>query len=202
MGIIIWLIVGGVVGWLASLIMRTDAQQGILLNIVVGIVGAVIAGLVLGGGNINQGITVEIIPLVAARRGHPAGDRQPRSPGHRPLDVSKTATYEGRPATCRGGLFCSGLLQLEAHRQRDLQLLLAGIDLRCPRTAPRRLGAHHRHRRRRRIAAALADREQPDDPHAQRPGVEIGAGPAVGDRLGPRLVKRRLRLVDRQASAR
>ncbi|MEA3068062.1 MAG: hypothetical protein QOK41_1469, partial [Sphingomonadales bacterium] len=45
MAIIIWLIVGGVCGWLASLIMRTDAQQGIILNIVVGIVGAVIAGL-------------------------------------------------------------------------------------------------------------------------------------------------------------
>ena len=41
MGIIIWLIVGGICGWLASLIMRTDAQQGIMLNIVVGIVGAV-----------------------------------------------------------------------------------------------------------------------------------------------------------------
>ena len=54
MGFIIWLIIGGVVGWLASLIMRTDAQQGILLNIVVGIVGAFLAGLLLGGGNINQ----------------------------------------------------------------------------------------------------------------------------------------------------
>lgn len=54
MGFIIWLIVGGIVGWLASLIMRTDAQQGIILNIVVGIVGAVIAGLILGGGTINQ----------------------------------------------------------------------------------------------------------------------------------------------------
>lgn len=58
-GIIIWLVVGGVVGWLASLVMRTDAQQGILLNIVVGIVGAFIAGLILGGGSINQGITLE-----------------------------------------------------------------------------------------------------------------------------------------------
>ncbi|MES2753676.1 MAG: GlsB/YeaQ/YmgE family stress response membrane protein [Pseudomonadota bacterium] len=57
MGIIIWLVVGGVVGWLASIIMRTDAQQGILLNIVVGIVGAVIAGLVTGA-NINNGVTV------------------------------------------------------------------------------------------------------------------------------------------------
>ena len=56
--IIIWLIVGGIVGWLASLIMRTDAQQGILLNIVVGIVGAVIAALIFGG-SINQAITIE-----------------------------------------------------------------------------------------------------------------------------------------------
>ncbi|RHW16897.1 GlsB/YeaQ/YmgE family stress response membrane protein [Sphingomonas gilva] len=58
MGIIIWLVVGGVVGWLASLIMRTDAQQGILLNIVVGIVGAFIAGLIFSGGSINDGVTV------------------------------------------------------------------------------------------------------------------------------------------------
>ena len=43
MGIIIWLIVGGVVGWLASMIMKTDAQQGILLNVVVGIVGALLS---------------------------------------------------------------------------------------------------------------------------------------------------------------
>ncbi len=53
-GFIIWLIVGGIVGWLASIIMRTDAQQGIILNVVVGIVGAVIAGLVTNV-NINQG---------------------------------------------------------------------------------------------------------------------------------------------------
>ena len=58
-GIIIWLIVGGVVGWLASLIMRTDAQQGILLNIVVGIVGAFLAGLIVGGGSINNEVTIE-----------------------------------------------------------------------------------------------------------------------------------------------
>ncbi len=57
MGVIIWLIVGGVVGWLASLVMRTDAQQGLLLNIVVGIVGAFIASLIFGAG-INQGITI------------------------------------------------------------------------------------------------------------------------------------------------
>ena len=44
MGIIVWLIVGGICGWLASLIMRTDAQQGITINVVVGIIGAAIAG--------------------------------------------------------------------------------------------------------------------------------------------------------------
>jgi len=58
MGIIIWLVVGGVCGWLASMIMRTDAQQGVILNIVVGIVGAVISGLIFGV-NMNAGITVE-----------------------------------------------------------------------------------------------------------------------------------------------
>jgi uncharacterized membrane protein YeaQ/YmgE (transglycosylase-associated protein family) len=54
MGIIMWLIIGGIVGWLASIIMRRDAQQGIILNIVVGIIGAVIGGLILGHGNINN----------------------------------------------------------------------------------------------------------------------------------------------------
>lgn len=58
MGIIIWLIVGGICGWLASIIMRRDGQQGIFLNIVVGIVGAAIAGFLVGGGSINNGITV------------------------------------------------------------------------------------------------------------------------------------------------
>lgn len=51
---IIWLVVGGVIGWLASIVMRTDAQQGILLNIVVGIIGAFLAALVFSGGNIND----------------------------------------------------------------------------------------------------------------------------------------------------
>jgi uncharacterized membrane protein YeaQ/YmgE (transglycosylase-associated protein family) len=59
MNVIIWLIVGGVIGWVASLVMRTDGQQGILLNVVVGIAGALIAGFLLtplvGGGTINSG---------------------------------------------------------------------------------------------------------------------------------------------------
>lgn len=62
MGILVWLIVGGVVGWLASIIMRTNAQQGILLNVIVGIVGALLAGFIIspmiGMGTINEGISV------------------------------------------------------------------------------------------------------------------------------------------------
>lgn len=44
MDIILWIIFGALVGWIASLIMKTDAQQGAVLNIVVGIVGAVVGG--------------------------------------------------------------------------------------------------------------------------------------------------------------
>ena len=55
---IIWIIVGGLLGWIASMIMHTDAQQGTLMNIVVGIVGAFIAGMFLsplfGVATINQ----------------------------------------------------------------------------------------------------------------------------------------------------
>jgi uncharacterized membrane protein YeaQ/YmgE (transglycosylase-associated protein family) len=54
MGLILWLIVGGVIGWLASIVMRTDAQQGIILNIIVGIIGAFIGGLIFSGGTINN----------------------------------------------------------------------------------------------------------------------------------------------------
>ena len=49
MGLIVALIIGGIIGWLASIVMRTNAQQGILLNIVVGIVGAILGGLLLSG---------------------------------------------------------------------------------------------------------------------------------------------------------
>jgi uncharacterized membrane protein YeaQ/YmgE (transglycosylase-associated protein family) len=72
MGILVWLIVGGVVGWLASIIMRTDAQQGILLNVVVGIVGALLAGFIIspliGVGTINEGISIAtfLISLLGA----------------------------------------------------------------------------------------------------------------------------------------
>lgn len=58
MNFIIWLIVGGVIGWLASILMKTNDQQGIVLNVVVGIVGAMLGGWVIsplvGVGTINQ----------------------------------------------------------------------------------------------------------------------------------------------------
>ena len=58
MNFIIWLIVGGILGWLASLVMRTAGQQGILLNVIVGVVGAIVGGWLLsplvGVSTINQ----------------------------------------------------------------------------------------------------------------------------------------------------
>lgn len=61
MGIFVWLLIGGIVGWIASMIMKTNDQQGIILNVVVGIVGAVIGGWLIGpmvgAGSINTDIT-------------------------------------------------------------------------------------------------------------------------------------------------
>ncbi len=58
MNFIIWLVVGGVIGWLASMVMRTNDQQGTFLNVVVGIVGAMLGGWfispLVGVGTINQ----------------------------------------------------------------------------------------------------------------------------------------------------
>lgn len=56
---IVWVLVGAVIGWLASMVMNTNRSQGFLLDVIVGIVGAVLGGLLLaplfGGGTINQG---------------------------------------------------------------------------------------------------------------------------------------------------
>lgn len=58
--LIVWLVVGGVLGWIASLVMRTDGQQGVILNVVVGIIGAAIGGWLisplLGAPTINQNV--------------------------------------------------------------------------------------------------------------------------------------------------
>jgi len=59
MNVIVWLVVGGLIGWVASILMGTDGRQGVVLNVVVGIVGAVLGGWLLSGvfgaGSINQG---------------------------------------------------------------------------------------------------------------------------------------------------
>ena len=144
MGFIIWLIVGGVVGWLASLVMRTDGQQGIILNIVVGIVGAVIAGLILGGGNINNSdpldltnilysllgaiILLAVVNLV--RRGIRPLKSDAYSQSERPRGIT------ARPFLC--------LLKFETEGDGHLELLLTGIDLGIGRGAA--LGAHHHNR--------------------------------------------------------
>ena len=47
MGIILWIVFGALVGWIASIIMKTDAEQGAVLNIVVGIIGAVLGGWIM-----------------------------------------------------------------------------------------------------------------------------------------------------------
>lgn len=58
MNFIIWLIVGGLIGWIASIVMKTNGQQGLILNVVVGIVGALLGGWLIsplvGVSTINQ----------------------------------------------------------------------------------------------------------------------------------------------------
>lgn len=88
MNVIIWLAVGGLIGWVASIVMRTNTQQGMLLNAVVGIVGAVLGGWFLsplvGVSTINQsnfsipGLVVSLVGAIVllaivnlVRRGAP-----------------------------------------------------------------------------------------------------------------------------------
>ncbi len=66
MGIILWIIFGGLVGWVASLIMKTDAQQGIVLNVVIGIIGAVIGGWIMGSLGQNPGGGFSIYSFIVA----------------------------------------------------------------------------------------------------------------------------------------
>jgi hypothetical protein len=79
MGLILWLIIGGVVGWLASMIMRTDAQQGVLLNIVAA--------------------QLDLLPRFPRWSGRAARHCKPRTSRFRALNALTTVT--GRPvATC------------------------------------------------------------------------------------------------------
>ncbi|MCB2047377.1 MAG: GlsB/YeaQ/YmgE family stress response membrane protein [Novosphingobium sp.] len=69
MTLILVLIVGGIIGWLASILMRTDAQQGIILNVVVGVIGALLSGFLvtplIGGAPITSG-TFDVLSLFAS----------------------------------------------------------------------------------------------------------------------------------------
>lgn len=67
MDILIAVIIGGVIGWLASMVMKTDAQMGILANVVVGIVGSGLGFWLAGLLNIGGGAIVRwIIAVVGA----------------------------------------------------------------------------------------------------------------------------------------
>ena len=69
---IIALVMGGVIGWVASIVMKTDAQQGIFLNIIVGCVGSILGrflfGSFLGGGQL-RGNAFDPMTLVTALLG-------------------------------------------------------------------------------------------------------------------------------------
>ncbi len=70
MGIILWIIFGALVGWIASLIMKTDAEQGAIINIIVGIVGAVLGGYIMNffgqSGTTGFNIYSFIVALIGA----------------------------------------------------------------------------------------------------------------------------------------
>lgn len=73
MNFIIWIVVGGIIGWIASKVMNTDAQQGVVLNVIVGIVGAFLGGMLIsplvGVPTINQdafNIGAMLVSLVGA----------------------------------------------------------------------------------------------------------------------------------------
>lgn len=69
MGILAWLILGAVSGWLASLIVKTDAQQGLIANIVVGIIGAVVGGFLFENFGKSKVDGLNIYSLVVATVG-------------------------------------------------------------------------------------------------------------------------------------
>jgi uncharacterized membrane protein YeaQ/YmgE (transglycosylase-associated protein family) len=56
MNLILWLVAGAAIGWLASVVMHTDARRGAIFNIAVDIIGAMIGGIVFGSSTINQNV--------------------------------------------------------------------------------------------------------------------------------------------------
>lgn len=66
MNFIIWLVIGGIIGWLASLIMKTDGQQGIILNVIVGIIGSYLGGWLIAPLIGGAGIMAYVSALIGA----------------------------------------------------------------------------------------------------------------------------------------
>lgn len=66
MNFILWLIIGALAGWIASMIMKTNAEQGLLIDIIVGIIGAFIGGFVVSffGVDPDQSLIVSLITAV------------------------------------------------------------------------------------------------------------------------------------------
>ena len=55
--LIVWILVGAIAGWLASMVMKTNAQQGFLEDVIVGIIGAFIGGFVLNALGVGSGVS-------------------------------------------------------------------------------------------------------------------------------------------------
>lgn len=70
MGILLWILFGALVGWVASLIMRTDEEQGAVMNIIVGVAGALVGGFIAqlfgAGGITGFNLTSFIVALLGA----------------------------------------------------------------------------------------------------------------------------------------
>jgi uncharacterized membrane protein YeaQ/YmgE (transglycosylase-associated protein family) len=65
MDLIIWLVIGGVIGWLASIVMKTNAQMGMIANVIVGIVGAALGGWLAGVIGIGAGGAMSYVIALA-----------------------------------------------------------------------------------------------------------------------------------------
>jgi len=64
MDILIWLVLGGIIGWLASIVMKTNAQMGIIANIVVGVIGAAVGSWLSGILGLGVGMLMKFILAV------------------------------------------------------------------------------------------------------------------------------------------
>ena len=65
MDLLIWLVIGGLIGWVASLVMKTDAQMGLIANVIVGIIGAALGGWLAGALGIGGGRVVTYLVAIA-----------------------------------------------------------------------------------------------------------------------------------------